>query len=270
MERVFYCHAKTLIDFYFRYYIENQPIFMKRLGLFLSLVFLLQSCKSSYSKTELLKENKALKERIKKLETADTVNKEAAIELKKINVVYRGISNPIYISKPNAVSFEATAFGLKKLDSLGNYNLSPGTGKTVDIIIKSKLKNGDSLTETKTLRIKDISAPIGTINGIGCGNKCEIHLTKEELKNTTIGVKVNDFLFDWKFVVTGFKLALNEDEIITVIGAKPNRSSQSFIEELSVNDLVFVFDIKCKIVGSPSGIRYKNPSPILIRIAEDN
>ena len=243
---------------------------MKRLVLFLSLVFLLQSCKSSYSKTELLKENKALIERIKKLEASDTLNKEAALELKKMNVVYRGVANPIYISKPNAVSFEATAFGLRKLDSLGNYNLSPGTGRTVDITIKSKLKNGDSLTETKTLRIKDIGSLNAVINGLGCGNKCEIHLTKEELKSATIGLKVNDFLFDWKFVVTGFKLALNEDEIITVIGAKPNRSTQSFIEELSVNDLVFVFDIKCKIVGAPSGIRYKNPPPILIRIVEEN
>ena len=69
---------------------------MKRLVLFLSLVFLIQSCKSSYSKTELLKENKALKERIKKLETADTVNQEAAFELKKMNVVYRGVANNKY------------------------------------------------------------------------------------------------------------------------------------------------------------------------------
>lgn len=242
---------------------------MKRLVLFLSFLFLLQSCKSSYSKTELLKENKALKERIKKLETADTLNKEVALELKKMNVVYRGVANPIYISKPNAVSFEATASGLRKLDSLGNYYLSPGTGKTVDITIKSKLKNGDSLTETKTLRIKDISAPIGIINGIGCGNKCEVLLKKDELTRGKIGVKVNEFLFSWEFKVSGFKIHL-KGKTYDFEGNHLDNSLEQEIQNLKEDDRLVIFDIKFKIVGAPSGIRYKNPSPILIRIAEDN
>lgn len=242
---------------------------MKRLVLFLSLLFLLQSCKSSYSKTELLKENTVLKERIKKLETADTVNKEVALELKKMNVVYRGISNPIYISKPNAVSFEATAFGLRKLDSLGNYNLSPGTGNTLDVVIKSKLKNGDSLTETKTLRIKDISAPVSTINGIGCGGKCEVLLKKDELTSGKIGVKVNDFLFSWEFKVSGFKIHL-KGKTYDFEGNLLDNSLEQEIQNLKKDDQLVIFDIKYKIVGASGRIRYKNPPPILIRIVEDN
>ncbi len=240
---------------------------MKRLFLFLSLAFLLQSCKSPYSKTELLKENKALKERIKKLETADTSNKEAALELKKTNVVYRGISNPIYISKPNAISFEATATGLKKIDSLGNYNLSPGSGNTLDVVIKSKLKNGDSLTETKTLRIKDISAPIGTINGIGCGSKCEIKMTKEEFCNATIGLKPNDFIYDWNFIVTKFKIAFEKGNILQVEGFKPDTLMQETIRQLKPNDLVTIFDIRY-IVSGVNLYCMKSPSPISIRIIE--
>ena len=240
---------------------------MKRLVLFLSLLFFLQSCKSSYSKTELLKENKALKERIKKLETADTVNQEAALELKKMNVVYRGVANPIYISKPNAVSFEATAPGLTKKDSFGNYILNPGTGRTVDITVKSKLKNGDSLTETKTLRIKDISAPIGTINGIGCGSKCEIKMTKEEFYNANIGLKPNDFIYDWNFIVTKFKIAFEKGNILQVEGFKPDTLMQETIRQLKANDLVTIFDIRY-IVSGVNLYCMKSPSPISIRIIE--
>lgn len=240
---------------------------MKRIVLFLSLLFLLQSCKSSYSKTELLKENQALKERIKKLEASDTINKEAALELKKMNVVYRGVANPIYISKPNVVSFEATAPGLRKLDSLGNYYLSPGTGRTVDITIKSKLKNGDSLTETKTLRIKDISAPIGTINGLGCGSKCEILLSKEELKNSSIGVKLDDFLFDLNIKATAFKIKLPNEKSIKLEGVKINDTTKARIDRLKTNEVVVIFDIKIQIPGN-SRYKLKNPSPITIRIIE--
>jgi len=243
---------------------------MKRLVLFLSLLFLLQSCKSSYSKTELLKENTVLKERIKKLETADTVNKEVALELKKMNVVYRGISNPIYISKPNAVSFEATAFGLRKLDSLGNYNLSPGTGKTVDITIKSKLKNGDSLTETKTLRIKDIGMPLSLLNGIGCNSsKCELMLRKEDLKNSAITLDSESLILDLD--VTGFKLKVPNQDVITIIGNVIPKEVNDIIDDLKNDDQVFVFDIKPKIKNPISNsIRICKISPILIRIVEDN
>ena len=79
--------------------------------LFLNLVL---SCKSSQSKTQLVAENKALKERIKTLESYDSMYTKAALELKNMNVVYRGVSNPIYISKQNVLSFEASAPGLKK------------------------------------------------------------------------------------------------------------------------------------------------------------
>lgn len=240
---------------------------MKRLVLFLSLVFLLQSCKSSYSKTELLKENKALKERIKKLETADTVNQEAALELKKMNVVYRGVANPIYISKPNAISFEATATGLKKIDSLGNYNLSPGSGNTLDVVIKSKLKNGDSLTETKTLRIKDISAPIGTINGIGCGSKCELKLKKEDLTNAIIKAEMKNFLHDLDLMVTSFKIHMPHFKTLEIEGNKMNLRANDLFTLLIPNDVVKIYDIRVYLKGR-SHYRLKLIEPITIKIIE--
>jgi hypothetical protein len=240
---------------------------MKHIILIVSLLFLCISCKSSYSKSQLLAENKVLIDQINKLKTDNSLNVEAAIELKNMNVVYRGVSNPIYISKPNVLSFEASAPGLVKKDNNGNYVLAARSGNSVEIEIISKLKNGDSLTEIKTLRIKDIGKLNGTINRLGCGSKCEIKLTKEELANATVGVKVNDFLFDWNFVVTRFKLALNDKKILDFEGTQFNNSSKSIIEKLSVNDLVIVFDIRVKILGT-NNYRLKNPAPIYIRIVE--
>ncbi|WP_422106420.1 GldM family protein [Winogradskyella sp.] len=242
---------------------------MKHLFSTLFILFIIQSCKTSYSKTELLKENNILKERLKAFEALDTLHNKTALELKNMNVVYRGISNPIYISKPNALSFEASAFGLKKKDNYGNYALSPGSGHTVDIKIKSKLKNGDSLIELKTLRIKDIGNLNGTINRLGCGAKCEIQMSKEELANAEVGVKVNDFLLDWEFKVNGFKIYLH-GTTYDVKGNKINDSTKPKLKNLRTNDEVIIFDIKLKIIGAPAGLRYKNPSPISINIVENN
>ena len=174
---------------------------MKQIVFFAFTFILVFSCGSSMSKAELISENNRLKVRLSQLKTQDSLYPGAAVEVKKMNVVYRGVRNPIYISKTNLESFEASAPGLTKIDDLGNYSLNAGKGNTVDIEIKSKLNNGDSLSEIKTLRIKDIGKLTGTINDLGCGNKCEVLLTKDELTNGKVGVKVNEFMFDWKLKV---------------------------------------------------------------------
>ena len=182
-----------------------------------------------------------------------------------MNVVYRGIPNPIYIAKPNALSFEVSAFGLKKVDNYGNYTLNPGSGKTVDLKIRSKLKNGDSLTEIKTLRIKDLKAPFAMINQIGCDSKCELKLKKEELANAVIEVKVNDFLFDRDFYVTAFKIKMPHYRTIHIEGNKMNVRANDLFTLLVPNDKVIIFDIKIRISGN-SSYRLKNIAPIIIEI----
>ena len=71
-------------------------------------------------------------------------------------------------------------------DDNGNYTLSPQYGEFADVIIKSLINNGDTLIESKRLRIKNLGKVYGTINGIGCGIKCEVLLPKEELKEENL------------------------------------------------------------------------------------
>lgn len=241
---------------------------MKRTTVFIILILSLAlSCKSSLSKTQLLADNNALKERIHQLETNESINLGTAVELKNMNVVYRGVSNPIYISKPNAVSFEASAPGLKKLDSLGNYVLSAGLGKTVEVIIHSKLKNGNTITEIKTLRIRDISPPYGTFNNLVCNPKCELKLKKEELTDAKIDAKINDFLHDMDFSVTSFKIKMPHYRTLEIDGNKMNVWANDLFTLLRPDDLVVIFDINVKIRGN-SKYRLKGISPISIRIIE--
>lgn len=236
--------------------------------IFIFLHLVLLGCKSStISKQNLIVENKVLKERIKQLENVDTANLNAVVEVSSMNVVYRGITNPMRIAIPNAVRIEATAPGLKKIDEFGNYNFIPRSGNHVDINILGIMPNNDTIHVTKKIRIKNIGRFFGTINGIGCGAKCEVLLTKRQLKNGTLKAKLNDFLFDWadKTEITSFKIKIPKHKTIDISGHKIKGLDEQ-IQHLTIGDIVQIFDIKLKITGQGF---MKPPSPIIIRIVED-
>ncbi|EDP72665.1 hypothetical protein FBALC1_16227 [Flavobacteriales bacterium ALC-1] len=242
---------------------------MKRVIILIILILnLALSCKSSLSKAELLAENKTLKERINKLEAYDNSNIEAALELKNMNVVYRGMNNPIIISMSNAKEIIAIGKGLTKINNSNNlYNMNAGTGNEVDILIKGIMPNNDTIIDKKTLKIKDIKAPIGTINGIGCGSKCEVLLTKDELKNGIINVTFENFIFDLKVNVTSFKVNLPNKKSVLVEGIRMNKNIINEIEQSMVNDKVVIFDIRVHLSGN-TRYKLKKAAPILIRIIE--
>jgi hypothetical protein len=200
-----------------------------------------------------------------------TQNVHVALELKNMNVVYRGISNPIYIGIPHSLSFEASALGLKKIDNVGNYVLSPGSGKTVDILIKATLKDGSAFTEKKTLRIRDIGRIEGTVNNIQCSNsKCQLLFSKEELKHSEIGLNGDNFVFNLDLSVKSFKLKLPNIDTIQVEGNTIPKTINNLIDNLKIDDLIVIFDINPKVNNSNfSSIRICKTPIIQIRITEE-
>lgn len=195
---------------------------------------------------------------------------KAIVEVTKMNVVYRGVSNPLTLSMPRTVSFEASAPGLKKLDDYGNYVMSPGSGLTVDIEMKGTLPNGEIVSEAKTLRIKDISPPVGTINRLGCGKNCILLLSKDKLKNAKIDMKFESWLFDWKattkdFKITEFKISFNDKNTIYVDGDFFTDEVQKKVNSTKIGDIVRVFDIKMHFSGIQN-YKLKAIEPITIKI----
>lgn len=197
-------------------------------------------------------------------------NVHAAVELKNMNVVYRGVSNPVYIAIPHALSFEASAPGLKKIDNLGNYVLSPGSGTTVEILIKAILKDGSGFTEIRTLKIQDTGRIEGTLNNIQCSNsKCQLLFTTEELKNSKVGLNGDNFVFNLDLNVTGFKLKLPNIETTQVNGNTIPKTINDEIDKLKPDDEIVIFDINLKVNNSNfSSIRICKTPIIQVRIIE--
>lgn len=233
------------------------------------LALLCFSCNSSrVSRTQLLTENKLLKEELVSLKTIDTSKTKTVLELSKMNIVYRGVTNPVKISVPNAIKVVASAPGLKKIDEYGNYTFTPGAGRIIDVNILAIMPNGDTIKSIKKLRIKDIGKPFGTINGFGCGSKCHVLLTKESLNNAIIGIKLEDFLLYLGFNdVTRFKISTNNiDKSISVNGNIITKEVyEQLIPFLKIGNTVQIFDI---VIKTPPHVRMKAPSPIIVKIVE--
>ncbi len=88
---------------------------------------------------------------------------KSVIALDKMNVVYRGIYNPISIAVNDAKSYKVYGNGVKQ-DDKGNYFLSPGSGLTTKIYVEITKKDDSIVIEEYEFRIKGLPFPIATIN----------------------------------------------------------------------------------------------------------
>lgn len=198
--------------------------------------------------------------------TFATVSKpnSATISADKMNVVYRGVANPMTISfagiADNKVS--ASAPGLSKGSGVGKYVMNPGQGREVTINVSGTLPDGGKVNDRATFRIKDIPSPTGTIRGED-GN---VSMQRNSLEIATIGAKLDDFDFDLPLTVTSFKIKIPGQPTISVGGTKLNDRAKSALRKAKRGDAVTIFDIKAQISNN-SSYKLKKVSPVLIELS---
>jgi len=186
----------------------------------------------------------------------------ATISADKMNVVYRGVANPMTISFAGVPDnkVRATGAGLKPVGS-GKYVMNPGTGREVTINVSATLDDGSSATDQKTFRIKDIPKPTGTISGKDGIAK----LPKRNIEIGTVGAKLDDFVFDLPISVTSFKIRVPGQPTVLVAGTKMNSQAKSAIGRARKGDVITIFEIKAKITGN-SSYNLKGVSPVAVEV----
>jgi len=187
----------------------------------------------------------------------------AVISADKMNVVYRGVANPMTISIPgvpdNLVS--ASGAGLSKAGGIGKYIMTPGTGSDVKISVTGKLSDGTSVSSSQSFRIKDIPSPNGTIRK----QSGYVKMPSSSLENSTVGAELPDFDFDLSLNITGFTLKVPGQGAVVVRGSKMDSAAQKAIAKARRGDVVIIFDIKSTLVGN-SNYRIKDASAVSIEI----
>jgi gliding motility-associated protein GldM len=186
----------------------------------------------------------------------------ATISADKMNVVYRGVINPMTISfagvPANKVS--ASANGLSPAGKPGAFNMNPGQGSEVVINVMGTLPDGTKVSDKKTYRIKGIPAPSGAIGG----ETGTVKGAKSRLEVSQVTAKLLDFDFDVKLNVVGFTLKVAGQAAVVVSGDRVNAQCKAALARTTRGDQVTISDIKTKLVGSD--IMLSRTAPVIYEI----
>ncbi|MFT5215525.1 MAG: gliding motility-associated protein GldM [Glaciecola sp.] len=188
----------------------------------------------------------------------------ATISADKMNVVYRGVKNPMTISFAGVSdnNVQANAEGLTKISGVGKYVMDATRvkGREVTINVSGTLPDGDKVSDRATFRIKDLPRPTGTVRGED-GN---IKMQRNALDISTIGAKFEDFDFNLPLTVTGFKFKVLGQPTINVNGSKLDTRAKAALSKAKRGSDVQIFDIEAKAQGV--SVILKKVSSVIIEL----
>lgn len=171
---------------------------------------------------------------------------QAIVSADKMNVVYRGVDNPISVSVPGISSdkVKASAPGMSSTGKPGQYNLKPGSGSEVTINVTATMPDGKSFGSKQTFRIKGLPAPTGKVGGLD-KNKGP----KNNLEVCTVTAVMEDFDFPVNVNVTQFNIKVPGQATIVVKGNKMDSRAKAVIAKAAKGDVIIINEIKAKFVG---------------------
>lgn len=190
----------------------------------------------------------------------------AVISADKMNVVYRGVDNPMTISIPGVGAVNANAPGLRSAGGAGKYvmNVTGVQGREVKISVSGKLPGGETVSDSKSFRIKDIPRPTGTVRGED-GNGGAVRMERQGLEISSVGAKLLDFDFDLNINVTGFKFKVSGQPTVVINGTKLNDQAKAALRRAGRGETVQIFDINAKLSGNSSYLLPKI-SPVFVEL----
>ncbi len=188
---------------------------------------------------------------------------EAVISADRMNVVYKGLTNPMTISIPGIPSNKVTASapGLTR-KSGSSYSMRPtgAGGSDVTIRVSGKLPDGKQVSSNKKFRIKDIPAAMGMVRG----QTGIVRMPKSSAARVGIAAGLPDFLFDLKLQVLSFKVKVPGQLTTNVGGAQLNAKAKSLIAKARRGDVITIYDIKAKVTNS--NYQLKKVLPVSIEV----
>ena len=169
------------------------------------------------------------------------------ISADKLNIVYRGILNPISIAVPNAKSFTVSGKGVR-LEN-GKYYIAPGAGNEMVVTLEIILEDDSKVVEEHVFRIKTLKKHIARINNRNCVN-CIVLMKKEELKDAEITFYLEDFLYDFlNLKVTSFDLYLHKKKNFHIDGDKITDEVYKEILKLKKGKEIIIYNIEFKLLS---------------------
>jgi gliding motility-associated protein GldM len=186
----------------------------------------------------------------------------AVIAADKMNVVYRGVDNPMTVSIPGIPDnkVNASAAGLSRVSG-SKYVMRPGAGRTVMISATGTLPDGKPVGSKSEFRIKDIPPPVGAIRG----ETGIVRMERGGLEISTVSAILQDFDFELNINVTGFSFKVSGQPTVKVNGTRLDAAAKGALRRAQRGDAVQIFDINANLAGN-SGYKLKKISPVIIEL----
>ena len=213
---------------------------------------------------DLLFLNDGEESRINVKQTYTVISKpnSAVISADKMNVVYRGVQNPMTISIPGIADskIKASAPGLKRVRG-SKYNLFPSSGREVKINVSGTLPDGNRVSSVSSFRIKEIPKPAGYFRG----KSGSFTIPKSSLERGTVEARLEDFDFDLPLQTKSFRFRAPGQPSIVVNGDKLDSKAKSMLSRIKNGQTVIISDIEVIIPSNPS-YKLGQTSPISITV----
>ena len=184
----------------------------------------------------------------------------AVVSADKMNVVYRGLSNPISVSLPGVSdnNLRVSATGGSLSGAKGKYVIKPGSGSTATINVSAKLSSGKTVNSKAIFRIKDIPAAMGSVRG----QYGTVRMPKSGLPNSPISAGLPDFEFDLKINVQSFKIKVPGQLTIINNGRRLNAAAKKALSKARRGDIINIYGIK----ATANGYNLKKVLPVAIEL----
>lgn len=187
----------------------------------------------------------------------------ATISADKMNVLYRGVQNPLTISMAGVPdnNISASAPGLRKTSGSSYViDVTSLQAREVEINVTGTI-DGESYPSSSTFRVKDIPRPVGTIRG----EDGSVQMQRNSLEVSTIGAALPDFDFDLDLRVTGFSFKVPGQPTIQVNGSTLDDRAKAALRRAGRGESVQIFDIQAGLANN-SGYKLKKVAPVVIEL----
>lgn len=187
--------------------------------------------------------------------------KGAIVTADKMNVLYRGLPNPISgsILGADMSGISLSAAGASVSGGGGKWTVTPGGGSTVTLTISGRDPKGGSISQAFPFRIKNVPPPVGQIQG-----KSVVSMPASSIPNQRVSADMPDFDFPVSFTVNSFMFKVPGKAAMLVNGNSMS-SVANLTKGLRNGDIAYVFNINATATGL-GGQALKQIPPVVINV----
>lgn len=187
--------------------------------------------------------------------------KGAIITADKMNVLYRGLPNPVSgsILGADMSGISLSAAGASVSGSGGKWIVSPGAGNTVKLTISGRDPKGGVISQAFDFRVKNVPPPQGQVQG-----KNVVAMPASSIPNQNVSVAMPDFDFPVSFTVNSFLFKVPGRAAMLVNGSSMS-SVAALTKNLRSGDIAAVYNIQATATGL-GGQALKQIPPVIINV----